>query len=114
MWQPSEIWLTLTFNGANYLLWLSLIGLAIGFWQKTIIFKPWTLLCICFFAVLALLTRYTDIIAKDTMRYHFPGWLPILLLIVAGLYAFIPTFDPWLGVLVLFWVIAGYIDAKEC
>ena len=63
-------------------------------------------MCIPFFAVLALVALLTDVIVRETMRYHFPGWLIVVLLIAAGLYAFY-CFRPWLGVLVLFWVIAG-------
>ena len=37
--------------------------------------------------ILALIANYTSFIALDTMRYHLSGWIPLLLTIVAGLYA---------------------------
>ena len=100
-------WLTVTFNDAAGLFWLSAAGLALGLWKGTIAFKPWMLMCIPFFAILALAALLTDIIAKETMRYHFPGWLLVVLLIAAGLYG-LYRLHPWLGMLVLLWAIAGY------
>ncbi len=100
-------WLTVTLNNQPLLLLLSIVGLVVGIWTKTIRRKPYLILFVPFLIVLALVAHFTDLIVESGMRYQLAGWLPFILFIVAGLYA-LYCFRKWLGLLVLLWVIAGF------
>ena len=99
-------WLTVSLNGQTLLLFLSIFGVLLGLLFKTIRFKPWLLMFLPYLLILALIANYTTFIAADTMRYHLSGWVPLLLTIVAGLYALYGIH--WLlSLLALLWLIAG-------
>ena len=99
-------WLTVSLNGQTLLLFLSIFGVLLGLLFKTIRFKPWLLMFLPYLLILALIANFTTFIAADTMRYHLSGWVPLLLTIVAGLYALYGIH--WiLSLLALLWLIAG-------
>ena len=99
-------WLMVSLNDEMLLLFLSIFGVLLGLLLKTISFKPWLFMFLPYLLILALIANYTTFVAADTMRYHLSGWLPLLLTIVAGLYALYGIH--WLlSLLVLLWLIAG-------
>ena len=99
-------WLMLGLNGEMLLLFLSIFGVLLGLLLKTISFKPWLLMFLPYLLILALIANYTTFIAADAMRYHLSGWIPLLLTIVAGLYALYGIH--WsLSLLGLLWMIVG-------
>ncbi|MCY4069687.1 MAG: glycosyltransferase family 39 protein [Chloroflexi bacterium] len=99
-------WLMVSLNDKMLLLLLSIFGVLLGLLLKTISFKPWLFMFLPYLLILALIANYTSFIAIDTMRYHLSGWIPLLLTIVAGLYALYGIH--WLlSLLVLLWLIAG-------
>ncbi|MDE2859576.1 MAG: glycosyltransferase family 39 protein [Chloroflexota bacterium] len=99
-------WLTVSLNAEILLLFLSIFGLLLGRLLKTIRLKPWLFMFLPYLLLLALIANYTTFIAEDAMRYHLSGWIPLLLTIVAGLYALYRIH--WtLALLVLLWPIAG-------
>lgn len=99
-------WLMLSSNDKMLLLFLSIFGVMLGLLLKTINFKPWLFMFLPYLLILALIANYTSFIAADTMRYHLSGWIPLLLTIVAGLYA-LHGIHWLLSLLVLLWLIAG-------
>ncbi len=101
-------WLTVVLNNQPFLLLLSIVGFGLGVWKRKIILKPWLIMFMLFLPVLASFAQFTSLITASKMRYLLAGWLPFILFIVAGLYA-LYCFRKWLGLLVLFWVIAGLI-----
>ncbi len=99
-------WLMISLNDEVLLLFLSTFGISLGLLLKTIRLKPWLFMCLLYLLTLALIANYTTFIAAHTMRYHLPGWIPLLLTIVAGLSALYGVH--WLlSLLALFWLIAG-------
>ncbi|MDE2952064.1 MAG: glycosyltransferase family 39 protein [Chloroflexota bacterium] len=99
-------WLTVSLNAEILLLFLSIFGLLLGRLLKTIRLKPWLFMFLPYLLLLALIANYTTFIAEDAMRYHLSGLIPLLLTIVAGLYALYRIH--WtLALLVLLWPIAG-------
>ena len=101
-------WLTVVLNNQPFLLLLSIVGLGLGAWKRKITLKPWLIMFMLFLSVLAPFAQFTSLVTASKMRYLLAGWLPFILFIVAGLYA-LYCFRKWLGLLVLFWVIAGLI-----
>ena len=100
-------WLTVNLNGEMLLLFLSIFGVLLGLLLKTIRFRTWLLMSLLYVLILALIAHYTTFVAADTMRHHLSGWVPLLLTIVAGLYALYGIH--WLlSLLVLLFLIAGF------
>ncbi len=99
-------WLMVSLNDEMLLLFLSIFGVLLGLLLKTISFKPWLFMFLPYLLILALIANYTTFIAANTMRYHLSGWIPLLLTIVAGLYA-LYGIHWFLSLLVLLWLIAG-------
>ncbi len=106
-WTAIAAWLTLVLNNQPFLLLLSIVGLALSVRKRKITPKPYLIMFVFSLLGLALFAQFTTLIRVDNMRYQLAVWLPFILFIVAGLYA-LYCFRKWLGLLVLFWVIAGF------
>ena len=101
-------WLTVSLNNQAGLLLLSIVGLLFGIRYKLIkSIKPWIFMAVLYLIVLALLAEFTTLIRIKEMRYQLVGWLPLILVIAAGLYALV-RFRKWLVLLVILWMIAGF------
>ena len=101
-------WLTVKLSDQPLLLLLSVVGLAVGIWTKTIQLKPYLILFVPSLIAMALIAQFTDLIAESNMRYLLGDWFPFVLFIVAGLYA-LYCFRKWLALLIIFWVMAGLV-----
>ena len=101
-------WLTVKLSNQPLLLLLSVVGLAVGIWTKTIQLKPYLILFVPSLIVMALIAQFTSLIAESNMRYLLGDWFPFVLFIVAGLYA-LYCFRKWLALLIVFWVMAGLV-----
>ncbi len=99
-------WLMITSNNAPLLFVPSLAGLAIGFYRRKNIAQPWLVMMVFSLIALALLAHFTSLISEFTMRYHLASWLPIVLLLSAGLYELFHV-RKWLLSLALLWIVAG-------
>ncbi len=105
-WQAVGSWLTVSSNNQLLLLLLSMAGLALGVWQKRLAIQPYLLLAIVYILVLGIFAQITPFIAVSGMRHQLPGWLALVLVNAAGLYAFYLS-RRWLAILLLVWVVAG-------
>ena len=105
-WQAVGSWLTVSSNNQLLLLLLSVAGLALGVWQKRLAIQPYLLLAIVYILVLGIFAQITPFIAVSGMRHQLPGWLALVLVNAAGLYAFYLS-RRWLAILLLVWVVAG-------
>ena len=99
-------WLTLLLNNSVALLAPSLIGLALRRREGIIPLRSYFAMFVSHLLMLALLAEFTTSVRMPDMRYHLVGWLPFILLTVAGLHI-LYRFRRWLGLLILLWVTAG-------
>ena len=101
-----EILLAVSMNERPELLLVTGIGLAIGTWRRTIPIRPFLYIFILYLLSLGLVAETTALIVKDGMRYHLAGFLPLVLLLSAGIYGLF-RFRRLLGLLVMLWILAG-------
>ena len=104
--QAIAIWLSIVSNNQVGLIMLSVAGLALGAFKQKIVARQFLLLPVIFLATLGLFAELTLTVYKLGMRYQLAGWLPFVLLQVAGIYALF-RFRRILGLVVVLWVIAG-------
>ncbi len=101
-----EILLAVGTNERPELLLISVIGLAVGTWQRTIPIRPFLYLFLLYLLSLGLLAESTALIVRDGMRYHLAGFLPLVLLLAGGIYG-LYRWRRLLELLVLLWMMAG-------
>ena len=101
-----EAWFGATFNGTPLLLLVSLCGIVIGWRKKLISLQPYLLIFMFFLLALVLTAVVTAAVPVSNMRLTLPGWQPLLLFLVAGLFG-LYRLRKWLGLLVLLWLLAG-------
>ena len=100
-------WLNVTSNNMPQLLLLSVAGLTLDVYRSRMAAKPWFLLPAFFLIALATLAHFTSFVYEFTMRYHLASWLPLVIVVSAGLYGFY-RFRKWMLLLVLIWIAAGH------
>lgn len=101
-----EILLAVSMNERPELLLISVIGLAVGTWRRAIPLRPFLYIFILYLLSLGLVADSTALIVRDGMRYHLAGFLPLVLLLSAGVYG-LYRFRRFLGLLVMLWILAG-------
>ena len=101
-------WLTVYLNGQGLLLLLSTLGLLLGIWKRKVDPMPWLVMPFIFLFLLAAFAQFTTWFTASHMHYHLSGWLPFVIFVVSGLYAWF-CFRRWLALLVVFWPVAGAV-----
>lgn len=101
-----EILLAVGMNERLELLLISVIGLAVGVWRRTIPMRPFLYLIVLYLLSLGLVAESTALIVKDGMRYHLAGFLPLVLLLAGGIYG-LYRFHRFLALLLVLWILAG-------
>lgn len=104
--QVIELWIAVTCNNQLSLLLLSFGGLALGAWKKRIRLQPYLLILPLFLMGLSIMAESTSLVSKYGMRYHLAGWIPLVLVLAAGLYSYFSV-RKWLGLIAFLWVVAG-------
>ena len=98
-------WLYIGFNGSRVLAALATAAALVGMRTNTI--RAYHLFIVFFILALAFLAQATGMLRENSMRLALLSLSPLALFVTAGLYA-LYRLRTWLGLLALFWILAGF------
>ena len=93
-------------NGQPLLMVLSATGIAFGIWKGRFKFQPYILLIVIFTILLFCVAEFTTWARIGTLRHHLSS-LPVAVLFFAAGHYCLYKLHRWLGISVLFWILAG-------
>ena len=93
-------------NGQLLLLALSAIGIATGLWRRWFKLQPYVMLFVIVAALLFCVAEYRTWVRIGTLRHHLYSWPMAVLFFASGHYC-LYRLHRWLGISVVFWIIAG-------
>ena len=104
VWEVLASWLYVGFNGSLELAALAAIAALVGLRKKTI--KVYHLFILFFILVLALIAQASGALQASSMRLTLSSLPPLTMSVAAGIYT-LYRLKRWLGLLTLFWILAG-------